>query len=151
MQERRQGRERVFSFPPPTCLCMQEPDIRTASLSPSFWQLVLFVSLHTAAKAQKSPCLLLPNLQNRSVKQQNSAGGSKCRCLYCFFLSQYCLRTNRTGAPCAGFHSQTAAPETTSLPPSLNQRHFKFAQDLTMEKIPPWKSTSYKCFNAFPN
>lgn len=56
----RQGKG--FLLPLPTCLCMQEPDIRTASLSPSFWHLVLFVSLNTAAKAQKSPCLLLPKL-----------------------------------------------------------------------------------------
>lgn len=150
MQESRQGRERDFSFlSPPTCLCMQEPSTRTDSLA-LLWQLLLFVPLNTAAKAQTSPCLLSPKLQNREQRdrtQQVDPGAGVC----IVFLSQYCLRTNRTGAPCAGYYSQTVAPETTSLSPSLNQRHFKFAQDLTMEKIPPWKSTSYKCFHAFPN
>lgn len=110
----RQGKG--FLLPPPACLCMQEPDTGTASLPPSFWQLVLFVSLPTQqTKHRKVPASFSLSQRIGSVKRQNSAGGCKCRCLYCF-LSQCCLRTNRTGAPCAGYYSQTVAPETTSLP-----------------------------------
>lgn len=81
MQESRQGRERDFSFlSPPTCLCMQEPSTRTDSLA-LLWQLLLFVPLNTAAKAQTSPCLLSPKLQNREQRdrtQQVDPGAGVC-------------------------------------------------------------------------
>lgn len=64
--------------------------IRTVSPSHSFWQLVLFMCLsqHSSQSAAKKPAssFLFLSYRKGSVKLQNLAGGSKCRCLYCGFF-----------------------------------------------------------------
>lgn len=88
------------------------------------------------------------------MKLQNWAGGSKWRCLHHFVLSWNCLRTNRTGSPCARYYTQTAAPETTSCPshPFPKSKTFQVHTRLNCikKKNPPWKSTWHKCFQCLP-
>lgn len=90
------------------------------------------------------------------MKLQNSAGGSKCRCLYHFVLSWNCLRTNKTGSPCAKYYAPTAAPETTSCPPPHPFPKSKAFQvhtglDYIEKKSLLGKALDTSVFSAFPN
>lgn len=142
------GRERLSSASPNQSVHAAALHLRTVSPSPSFWQPALFVPLSTqqlkywGGKKKLISSFLFLSYREGSARLQNLAGGSKRRCLYCF-LAWCCLRSNRAGAPCARHQRrQKHLKLLRFFPPfSLNQRHFKFTQDLTKDNTPPCKST----------
>lgn len=145
------GRERkgkaLICFPQPVCARSSPAPKDSFAVSFVLAASAVCTSLNTATevlggKKKLISSFLFLSYREGSARLQNLAGGSKRRCLYCF-LAWCCLRSNRAGAPCARHQRrQKHLKLLRFFPPfSLNQRHFKFTQDLTKDNTPPCKST----------